>query len=218
MHFLTWVNVFKITDFVFLQRKKTTKSVTKMKRTILVIAGSICCSFLQCANAQMSNDNINAREWGFDIELVQPFIPTVQITRLQTTKTLYASTKQHGALLVGAYIRPNVKHDVVEKINEYMAMIGYRQYIWKGLHAELKSNMGYAWGTKNLIDGKDYETPTWFWESNIGYKFNFVKRERSNLYMIVNAGGLGKIVADIGPRGGKPDHFVQAGVLLGINF
>jgi hypothetical protein len=189
-----------------------------MKKSFLILAVNISCLFSQIVTAQTKPDSINAHKWGFEAELIQPFIPTINIIRFQVTKTIYTSISMHGDLLLGAYIRPNVKHDVVEKINEYMAMVGYRHYFWKGLHLEAKSNMGYAWGTKNLIDDKDYETPTWFWESNIGYKFNFAKREKRNLYVIVNAGGIGNIVADIGPRGGKPDNFLQAGLVLGINF
>jgi hypothetical protein len=189
-----------------------------MKKSIITLAASISCFCFQFANAQANTKSINTHKWGLETELVQPFIPEIHIIRFQATRTLYSSATKRGDLLIGAWIRPNVKHDVVEKINEYMVMVGYRQYIWKGLHVEVKSNMGYAWGTKNLIDGKDYETPTWFWESNIGYKFDFAKREKRNLYLIVNTGGLGNIVADIGPRGGKPDNFLQAGLLLGINF
>jgi hypothetical protein len=189
-----------------------------MKKSIITLAVSISCFLFQFANAQTNTESINTHKWGFETELIQPFIPEIGIIRFQATRTLYSSATKYGDLLLGGYIRPNVKHDVVEKINEYMAMVGYRQFLWKGLHLEAKSNMGYAWGTKNLIDGKDYNTPTWFWESNIGYKFNFANREKQNFYFIVNAGGIGNIVGNIGPRGGKPDNFLQAGLLLGINF
>jgi hypothetical protein len=164
------------------------------------------------------NDTGEPRKWGIETELVQPFLPTVNIIRIQATYTLTSPEKRRGDLLLGAYIRPNVEHDVVEKINEYMAVVGYRQYLWKGLNLEAKSNMGYAWGTRNLFDGKDYNTPTWFWETNIGYKFDFLKREKTNFYAIAQFGGIGNIVADIGPRGGKPDNFIQGNLLVGIHF
>ena len=123
--------------------------------------------------AQLNVGNM-PKKWGIETELIQPFLPTVGIIRLVATRTVYAPVNAFkGDLLIGGYIRPNVKHDVVEKINEYMLIVGYRQYFWKGLHAEARSNMGFAWGTKNLIDGKDYNNPTWFWEANAGYKFDF---------------------------------------------
>lgn len=157
--------------------------------------------------------------WGIETEFVQPFYPTVHIFRIQATKTIFESgLKSHTDLILGAYIRPNVQHDVVEKINEYMFAVGMRYFPFGGLHIEAKSNMGYAWGTKNLVDGKDYETPTWFWEANLGYKIDFFKKTKINFYVTPQFGGLGKIIADIGPRGGKPDIFLHGNLFLGINF
>ncbi len=165
----------------------------------------------------------NFHKWSLETELVQPFIPTVNIIRIQAVRNINKpEAKLKSELLLGAYIRPNVKHDVVEKINEYMLMAGYRQYLWKGLHLEGKANIGYAWGTKNLIDGKDYETSTIFYESNFGYKFNLTKKNKNNIYLIPQFGVLGNAkgenTVNIGPRGGKPDVFLQGNFNLGINF
>jgi hypothetical protein len=172
---------------------------------------------LNQAKAQNSSDDA-PKKWGIETELIQPFLPNVGIIRLQGTYTLTAPEKLQGDLLIGAYIRPNIKHDVVEKINEYMLITGYRQYFWKGLHAEAKSNLGYAWGTRNLIDGKDYNKFSWFWEANAGYKLDFAKKQTSNLYAIAQFGILSSITADIGPRGGKSDTFIQGNLVFGINF
>jgi hypothetical protein len=167
--------------------------------------------------AQLTTDT--PKKWGIETELIQPFLPNVGIIRLQATYTLTSPEKKmKGDFLLGAYIRPNVKHDIVETINEYLLITGYRQYFWKGLHAEAKSNIGYAWGTKNLIDGKDYNNFSWFWEANAGYKFDFVKKENANIYAIAQFGVLSKISADIGPRGGKSDTFPQGNLVVGINF
>jgi hypothetical protein len=187
-----------------------------MRRTFLfaIIALSIAAK----ASAQNNPEPIRSG-WGIETEFVQPFYPTVHIFRIQTTKTIFdIGPKSHADLILGAYIRPNVKHDVVEKINEYMFAIGIRYFPLRGLHIDAKSNMGYAWGTKNLVDGKDYETPTWFWEANLGYKIDFFKKTKINFYVTPQFGGLGKIIADIGPRGGKPDIFLHGNLLLGINF
>jgi hypothetical protein len=163
------------------------------------------------------------KKWGLETELIQPFLPEVGIMRFTATRTISSeNSKMKGDLLLGMYIRPNVKHDVVEKINEYMVAIGYRQYFWKGLHLEAKANIGYAWGTKNLIDGKDYETSTVFWESNLGYKFNISTKSKSNLYLIPQFGLIGNAkgenTVNIGPRGGKADTFIQGSLIVGINF
>ncbi len=158
-------------------------------------------------------------KWGLETELIQPFLPDVGIFRLQATLRLTGDEQRsEGDLLLGTYLRPNVKHDIVEKINEYLLITGYRQYLWKGLHLEGKSNIGYAWGTKNRIDGKDYNNFSWFWEANLGYKVNFAQTTHSNLYVIGQFGGIGSITSNIGPRGGEGDIFPQGNLLIGINF
>jgi hypothetical protein len=164
-----------------------------------------------------------SRRWGLEAELVQPFLPQVGIMRINATRSIAREgSKLKGDLLLGMYIRPNVAHDVVEKINEYMVAIGYRQYFWRGFHLEAKANIGYAWGTKNLIDGKDYQTSTIFWESNLGYKFILASRAKRSWYLIPQFGMLGNAKGEntinIGPRGGKPDTFIQGNLLVGVNF
>jgi hypothetical protein len=190
-----------------------TKSIKTLSILLLLFSGR--------ALSQTNTDT--PKKWGLETELVQPFLPTVNIIRIQATRTLTsADSKMKGDLIFGMYIRPNVKHDVVEKINEYMLILGYRQYFWKGLHLEAKANMGYAWGTKNLIDGRDYETSTLFWEANLGYKFNVLYKPKSSLYLIPQFGALGNAkgenTVNIGPRGGKPDTFIQGGLIIGVNF
>jgi hypothetical protein len=191
-----------------------------MIKSIQIFAVMLLLSSSQAFSQTSSN---SPKKWGLETELVQPFLPTVNIVRLQATRTITKpESKMKGDLLFGMYIRPNVKHDVVEKINEYMLILGYRQYFWKGLHLEAKANVGYAWGTKNLIDGKDYETSTIFWESNLGYKFNLTNKTKSSLYLIPQFGVLGNAkgenTVNIGPRGGKPDTFIQGSLIVGINF
>jgi hypothetical protein len=182
-----------------------------MKKIIQILIGAIL--LLASKTFAQSNSGYQSK-WGIETELIQPFLPEVGIYRIQVTRKIKAT----GDLIIGAYIRPNVKHDIVEKINEYLFVLGYRQYFWKGLHIETKSNIGYAWGTKNKIDGKDYNNFSWFWEANAGYKFDFAKNLHSNLYVIPQFGILSSISADIGPRGGKSDTFIQGSLLFGINF
>jgi hypothetical protein len=191
-----------------------------MKRKIFVIIVTIL--IINSKSFSQLNSN-NSKKWGIETELIQPFLPNVGIIRFTATRTITSrQSKMKGDLLFGMYLRPNVKHDVVEKINEYMAIVGYRQYFWKGLHLEARANIGYAWGTKNLFDGKDYETSTIFWESNLGYKFQLTNKANSSLYVIPQFGVLGNAkgnnTVNIGPRNGKADTFIQGGLVIGINF
>jgi hypothetical protein len=177
--------------------------------------------------AGVNTDALHA--WGVEIEAVQPFLPTVNIFRIRGTRSLWGTANgPRGDIMLGAYIRPGIKHDVLNYINEYQASAGYRQYFWKGLHAEAGLDVGAAWGT-NTFDGKRYKTATLFLNTNLGYRFGFFepggffedakKPSSVGFYAMPQFGvlaGLG--VADIGPRGGKPDVFLQGNLVLGLSF
>jgi hypothetical protein len=168
-----------------------------------------------------------AHPWGVEVDTVQPWIPTVHIFRMRGTRTLWGSpTGLRGDVLLGFTVRPGIKHDVVDYIHEYQAGIGYRQYFWRGLHAEAGLDVGAAWGT-NLVDGKRYHTATLFLNTNVGYRFGFFEpgglagnpRSAVGFYVVPQVGvytGLG--VADIGPRNGKPDVFLQGDLMVGLSF
>jgi hypothetical protein len=181
-------------------------------KKILIVKLVLFLSFLSVTAMGQTTDY----QWGAEVELVQPFLPNVGIIQLQLTRTSHTSPEQKGDFLVGAFIRPNVSHDVVETIDEYMLYLAYRHYFWGGWHAEAGVNTGYYWGTKNKVDGKDYEGISVFWEANVGYKYNFGRNGR--YYALAQFGALGNVVADIGPRDGKSDNFVQGNLLIGMYF
>lgn len=174
--------------------------------------------FLFTGKSFAQNGITDPKKWGIEVELIQPFLPEVGIVRFQASRTITAPNKKRGDLIIGTYIRTNVKHDIVEKINELLFITGYRQYLWKGLHVEAKSNIGYAWGTRNLIDGKDHNHLSWFGDAEIGYKLDFGKKQGYNIYVLPQFGILTALSADIGPRGGKPDTFIQGNLMIGVNF
>lgn len=181
-----------------------------MKKVALIVLGVMFCVISQ---AQVNN----LHKWSFEVELIQPFVPTVHIWNVQATRNLFNNGSQSGDLLLGLYLRPNVEHDVVEEIDEYMFYAAYRHYFWKGLHLESGMNTGYYWGWNNLVDGKDYEGVGIYYEANVGYKLDFGENKR--FFVNPQFGVMGTMgLSDIGPRQGKTDHFIQGNLLIGINF
>lgn len=171
--------------------------------------------------AQAQNPGIDpAPKWGIETELIAPFLPEVGIITIKATRTITGNTNErmHGDLLLGVYLRPNVKHDIVETIDEYLLTIGYRQYFVKGFHLEAQIDGGYAWGTNNKIDRKDYNNFALLGEVNTGYTFHFPSAKKSNFYILPQIGVLHGLETNIGPRGGKSDTFIQGKLLVGIRF
>lgn len=190
-----------------------------MKKSILALAVCMTCIALHPVLGQ-TTEKTSTPKWGLEVELIAPFLPEVGIITVKATRTITQNSThtRHGDLLLGAYIRPKVKHDIVEKIDEYLITLGYRQYFYKGLHVEAQLDAGYAWGTNNKIDGKDYNNFALLGEVNAGYTFHLPSRKHSNFYILPQFGVLQGISTDIGPRGGKADTFIQGKLLVGIRF
>ena len=166
------------------------------------------------------NETKEPYKWGIETELIAPFLPEVGIITVKATRTIYqnASGTMHGDLLLGIYARPNVAHDIVETIDEYLLTVGYRQYFYKGLHAEAQLDGGYAWGKNNKIDGKDYNNFALLGEINLGYTFTISSNQKPRFYILPQAGVLSGLSTDIGPRGGKSDTFFQGKLIVGYRF
>jgi hypothetical protein len=207
-------------------------SMQRKYRSVLIgcMAGAICAGLLP-GNANAQPPATAPHQWAIETELIQPFIPTVRIMQLRITRTVWGGLHRRGDIVAGIYVRPNINHDVLESISEYMAEVGYRHYFWRGLHAEALLFAGKAWGT-NKFDKKYYSTPSLFASTNVGYRLDFL--EPGGLYadragavgfyaaaqfgVLTSLGYLGLDVNDIGPRNGKPDWFIQGNLLVGASW
>lgn len=159
------------------------------------------------------------RTWGVEADLLVPFIPEAEIITIRGTRTLWGQGQPlHGDLVLGVFLRPNVEHDIVEEIDEYLFTIGYRQYLWRGLHLEGQVDLGYAWGTRNRIDGRDHNNFAMLVEGHAGYRFDFAPSAATSLYLNPQVGVIHGAITDIGPRGGKSDTFLSAKINLGVQF
>jgi hypothetical protein len=155
-----------------------------------------------------------ARPWGVEADLIGPWIPQVHILSARVTRALWGTAgTPRGAAMLGVYVRPRVGHDVVETIDEYLLAIGYRQYLWGGLHVEAAVLAGWSWGTRNRIDGMDYTSPSVLAEGLAGYRL-----ELRRFYVTPQVGALAGLVTDLGPRGGKSDVFVEGKLLVGVTW
>ncbi|MDX1960261.1 MAG: hypothetical protein SFU98_16955 [Leptospiraceae bacterium] len=183
------------------------------------------------------------KKWAVEAELIQPFIPTVQIGRIQATRTIWGDwNSAHGEFKVGAFIRPKIKHDVVDVIDEYAGSVGYRHFFNANWTVEANYYLGYVWGYNNKANQrnytpfvllaqdplvklyayqqveKDYQGTVQFVEALLGYRF--LLNEEKTLYFLPQFGVFhGFNPHDIiGPRDGKPETFIVGNLLVGIRF
>lgn len=202
---------------------------------------SILLAFISATNM------ISAKEvkWTIETELVQPFLPTIGIGRIQLNRTLWGDWKnEHGELVLGTFMRPGIKHDVVEQITEYAGSIGYRHYFNSNWNIEAKYYLGYVWARNNLQNRRDYE-PVFYFADNlplqlaalqeirkdykgtvqfaealIGYRFLLSESEDRSIFMLPQFGVLhGLHNSDIiGPRNGKEETFIVGNLIVGMSF
>lgn len=189
-----------------------------MIRSVAALAASV---LLAPPVRSQSSPVSDVRRWGIEMDLIQPFIPEVNITTVKVIRTVTGTpSARHGDLMLGVFIRPNITHDVVTRISEYMGSVGYRAYFARGLHAEVQYNAGYVWGQRNRFDRKNYEGFVQFAEVNAGYRIPISRGERRRLYATPQIGYLQGLNDEliIGPRNGKSDGFVQGKLLVGFSF
>jgi hypothetical protein len=93
-----------------------------------------------------------------------------------------------------------------------------RQYFWRGLNFEQSIKLGQSQLTKNVIDGKDYSSFTIQSHSLIGYKLNFLKREKFNLFIIGQGGIIYSYQPNKWPVKEKEPIYGVGDLKIGINF
>jgi hypothetical protein len=182
------------------------------------------------------------KKWSVETELIQPFIPTVHIGRIHLTRTIWGDwTEAHGEIKIGAFIRPRVKHDVVDVIDEYAASFGYRHFFDANWTIEANYYIGYVWADNNkwnrrylgpyalLAEApeirayafkeveKDYEGRVQFAEALVGYRF-FLNEEKS-IYLLPQFGVIHGLHGSniIGPRDGKTETFLEGNLIIGTS-
>ncbi len=171
------------------------------------------------ASVSLNNSQPPSFNWGIEADVLVPWIPTVHIFTVLATRTLWGDPEGlRGDLVLGVYLRPNVAHDIVDEIDEYLGTIAYRQYVWAGLHLEAQLDLGYAWGTRNKVDGLDHNNFAMLGELHAGYRFDFGLSEHWGLYLNPQVGVIHGLITDIGPRAGKSDTFFSARINVGAMF
>lgn len=201
---------------------------------------SIVISFSMCVSSLVAKDI----KWTIETDLAWPIIPTVEIGRIQVNKTLWGNWKEkHGELILGTFLRPGIKHDVVEQITEYAGSVGYRHYFNSNWHIEAKYYAGYVWTRNNLQNRrlyepffylsdipavqlaayqeirKDYKGEVHFIEALVGYRFLLSESDERSVFLMPQFGVFkGLHNSDIiGPRNGKEETFVVGNLILGMS-
>lgn len=143
-----------------------------MKRVIFVILMVV--SFALIADAQQGEPT---RKWGAEVNLLWPIFPG-NIYKGQVTYESWRKNDWAGDVYVGFHIRPFEYRETEGDFSNYALTFGYRQFFWKGLHAEVYQALGPGFNRNNVIDGKDYNS--WDYEVGLlaGYRWEILSKEK----------------------------------------
>lgn len=137
---------------------------------IALTAGAVLPTFGQDANAQ-------SKKWGVEVNLLWPIFPG-NIYKFQVTREVWRNENLAGDVYAGLHIRPFEFREDEGDFSNYALTFGYRQFVWKGLHAEVYQAFGPGFNRNNAIDGKDYTS--WDYEIGLlaGYRFELFSPEK----------------------------------------
>jgi hypothetical protein len=144
-----------------------------MKKIAFVII--LFFSLVQYVEAQ--NEGSREKKWGAEFNILWPFFPG-NIYKGQVTYETWRKNELAGDVFVGYHIRPSEFREDEGEFANYALTFGYRQYFWKGLHAEVYQAIGPGFNRNNVIDGKDYDS--WDYEVGLllGYRLELFKKEK----------------------------------------
>jgi hypothetical protein len=119
------------------------------------------------------------KKWGAEVNLLWPIYPG-NIYKGQLTYESWQVNDFAGDIYLGFHIRPFEFREDEGDFSNYALTGGYRQFVWKGLHAEIYQAFGPGFNKDNVIDGKDYTS--WDYEVGLlaGYRWEFLKKEKRN--------------------------------------
>jgi hypothetical protein len=154
---------------------------------------------------------------GAETSLLWPFFPG---SLFQLRAAIPVAFEGRGQLLLGA--QGHIPHTRSEegRFSTLAAHLGFRTYLWKGLHVDAMTNLGIGRLRGSVVDGKDYDSFDAELLACAGWRF-----EAGPVYALLQPLGIGAVVYRSNPwaivgegrRATEPPIFV-GNVLLGMQF
>lgn len=123
---------------------------------------------------------------GVETSALWPFFPG---SLFQLRAAIPVALEGHGQLLIGA--QGHVPHTRSEegRFSTLAAHLGFRTYLWKGLHVDAMTNLGVGRLRKSVVDGRDYDSFDVELLATAGWRFDV-----GPAYALVQPLGIGAVV------------------------
>lgn len=180
-------------------------------------------SWTHWAEAQQTAKANPEKRWGAEFSPIGAGV--FRLFQAKATYLINPASQFKGEVGLGLLLQPESNAKTSESFNKdglysaYMASLAYRQYLWKGLHFEEVVNLGYGRNRDNKIDRGNYSAFLIFSQSFLGYKFNLIRRDRFQCF-VIGQGGFGYVPLNTNPwpRQDNTSLYGLGDLKIGINF
>lgn len=146
----------------------------------------------RASSAQTRAEKPESR-FGLETDILWPFFPGA--TRTHVTAKLWQKGQLRGDVYAGVNVDFPQDRETEGRFADYSVASGYRQYFWRGLHAEFSQTTGLGVLQDHVTTGKTYNSFDWLMSGYVGYKYQFPGRK---LY-IVPQFGIARVVYKSNP-------------------
>lgn len=124
-------------------------------------------------HGQAQSDEIS-KKFGLETDILWPFFPGA--TRTHLTMLIWQKGQLRGDVYVGVNVDFPQDRVTEGRFADYSLASGYRQYFWKGMHAEFSQTTGLGVLENHVKTGRTYRSFDWLMSAYVGYKFEFAKK------------------------------------------
>lgn len=136
--------------------------------------------------------------------------------KINYVKTVRDKNQLPGQLVIGVSSVPNDNRDKEGTFTDVSLWVGYRKFLWKGLHVEIGVVNSYARVTNNpVVKDKTFSSYGLSNYGLVGYQFNLAKSKRISYYFNVQPLGFYYQWAETDKWPGQDDN---RGPYLGLDF
>ncbi len=139
-------------------------------------------------NSVIAQTELKESKYGIETDILWPLL--VQATRTHFTVSLWQKGDLRGDVYVGINIDFPRERETEGRFADYSLASGYRQYFWKGFHAEFSQTTGLGVLQNHVTTGKTYNSFDWLMTGYVGYKFEFTRKK---FYLLPQFGVAGVI-------------------------
>jgi hypothetical protein len=193
-----------------------------MKKNKLSLLVTVICITLFINQSMAQNGVQKVKRFGFDVSAVG--LGAFGLYQLKGTYLLNPTSKFKTELGLGIFILPESDAKNRKSFNNdglysaKLTSVALRQYLWKGLNVEQNVKFGQSELSNNVVDGKNYSSFTVQSHTLIGYKWDFLKKEKFNLFIIGQGGIIYSYQPNKWPVKEKEPIYGIGDLKIGINF